>query len=86
LKQLGDLIWTGGINRFIFHRYAQQPWVDLKPGMTMGQWGFHFDRTNTWFEPGRAWLQYLARCQYLLQSGKFAADLLTSTARTRRVG
>ena len=76
MKQLGDAMWTGGINRFIFHRYAQQPWVDLKPGMTMGQWGFHFDRTNTWFEPGRAWLKYLARCQYLLQSGKFAADLL----------
>lgn len=76
LKQMGDLMWTGGINRFIFHRYAQQPWVDLKPGMTMGQWGFHFDRTSTWFEPGRAWLKYLARCQYLLQAGQFGADLL----------
>jgi len=76
MKQMGDLMWTGGINRFIFHRYAHQPWVDLQPGMTMGQWGFHFDRTSTWFEPGRAWLKYLARCQYLLQSGKFAADLL----------
>jgi hypothetical protein len=75
LKALGDLMWTGGVNRFIFHRYAHQPWVDLKPGMTMGPWGFHCERTVTWWEPGRAWMKYLARSQYLLQEGRFAADL-----------
>ena len=75
LKALGDFIWCGGVNRYIFHRYAHQPWADVKPGMTMGPWGFHFERTNTWWEQGRAWLQYVARSQYLLQSGLFVADL-----------
>jgi hypothetical protein len=74
LKALGDLIYTGGVNRFIFHRYAHQPWMDVTPGMTMGPWGFHFERTNTWWEQGSPWLRYLARCQYLLQEGRFSAD------------
>jgi len=75
MKALGDHIFCLGVNRFIFHRYAHQPWLNVKPGMTMGPWGFHFERTNTWWAPGRAWLKYLARCQYLLQQGRFVADI-----------
>jgi len=74
LKTLGDLVFCQGVNRYIFHRYAMQPWTNRWPGMTMGQWGTHFDRTSTWFEQGRAWLKYVARCQYLLQQGRFVAD------------
>ncbi len=44
--------------------------------MTMGQYGIHFERTNTWWEPGRAWMQYIVRSQFLLQSGEFGADVL----------
>ena len=58
---LGDLVYTMGVNRFIFHRYAMQPWTNVYPGMTMGQWGFMFERTNTWFEQSRAWISYVAR-------------------------
>ena len=76
IKQLGDLEWCNGVNRYIFHRYAQQPWTDVLPGMTMGQWGTHFERTNTWWEQGREWLRYVARSQFLLQNGRFAADAL----------
>ncbi len=75
LKALGDHIFCLGVNRYIFHRYAHQPWMNVKPGMTMGPWGFHFERTNTWWEQGRAWLRYIARCQYLLQQGRFVADV-----------
>lgn len=75
MKALGDHIFCLGVNRFIFHRYAHQPWLNVKPGMTMGPWGFHFERTLTWWEQGRAWLKYLARCQYLLQQGRFVADI-----------
>ena len=56
LKPLGDEAFCMGVTRFIFHRYAMQPWKDLRPGMTMGPWGIHFERTNTWWEPGGAWL------------------------------
>ena len=76
LRRVGDLAWSKGINRFIFHRYAHQPWTDQLPGMTMGPYGCHFDRTNTWWKPGRAWMQYIARSQFLLQSGEFGADVL----------
>jgi alpha-L-rhamnosidase len=79
IKALGDRVFSLGVNRYIFHRYAHQPWPDLKPGMTMGPWGTNFDSTNTWWEQGAAWLKYVARCQYLLQSGKFAADFLYFT-------
>ncbi len=75
MKALGDLVFCQGINRYIFHRYAMQPWTNRWPGMTMGQWGTHFDRTSTWWEQERAWLQYVARCQFLLQQGRFAADV-----------
>jgi hypothetical protein len=80
LKALGDQMFTKGLNRMIFHRYAHQPHPTALPGMTMGPWGFHFDRTNTWFEKGSGWLNYLARCQYMLQQGLFVADLLYFTS------
>lgn len=73
-KALGDWAFCEGINRYIFHRYAQQPWLDLKPGMTMGPWGSHLERTQTWWTEAATWLKYVARCQYLLQSGRFVAD------------
>jgi hypothetical protein len=76
LKLEGDKEFCLGVNRFIFHRYAHQPWLDRVPGMSMGPWGINFERTNTWWNQGTAWISYLSRCQYLLQQGRFAADLL----------
>jgi len=76
LKALGDLQWCAGINRFILHCYAHQPWLDKVPGMTMGRWGTHFGRNNTWWEQSRAWLAYIARGQSLLQKGQPVADVL----------
>ena len=75
LKALGDRAFCEGINRFVFHRYAMQPWLDYKPGMTMGPWGQHYERTQTWWEESRAWHEYLARCQFLLRQGLFVADV-----------
>jgi hypothetical protein len=76
LKADGDAQFCEGITRFIFHRFAHQPWLDKAPGMTMGPFGLHFERTATWWEPGRAWIDYISRSQYLLQSGKPVADIL----------
>ena len=75
LKALGDRAFCDGINRFVFHRYAMQPWADYRPGMTMGPWGQHYERTQTWWEQSRAWHEYLARCQFLLRQGLFVADI-----------
>lgn len=76
LKALGDQAFCEGINRFVFHRYAMQPWLDYRPGMTMGPWGQHYERTQTWWEQSRPWHEYLARCQFLLRQGLYAADIL----------
>ena len=76
LKALGDQVFCQGVNRFVFHRYAMQPWVDGRvPGMTMGPWGQHYERTQTWWDWTPAWHQYLARCQHLLRQGLFVADI-----------
>ena len=85
MKVLGDEMYTLGLNHFIFHRYAQQPHPDAKPGMTMGPWGFHFDRTNTWFEAAGPWLTYAARCQHMLKRGNFVADILFFTGESSPV-
>jgi hypothetical protein len=70
IKPIGDAAYCEGSNRFIIHRFAHQPWDDqYKPGATMGQWGSHFDRTQTWWEPGKALVKYWQRCQALLQWG-----------------
>ncbi len=79
LKALGDKAFTKGTNMMIIHRYAHQPHPTALPGMTMGPWGIHFERTNTWWDQGKGWLSYLSRCQYLLRQGYFVADLIYFT-------
>ena len=74
LKTLGDLMYCQGLNRYVFHRYAMQPWTNRWPGMTMGQWGFHFERTETWWNQGKPWIDYITHCQFLLQQGRAVAD------------
>jgi len=75
LKAQGDRELCLGINQFVFHRFASQPWPDRKPGLSLWLWGTQFERTNTWWEPAKAWISYLTRSQSLLQRGVFAADL-----------
>ena len=75
IKALGDWAFCEGINRFVFHRYALQPWTTVEPGMSMGPWGLHYERTQTWWEQSIAWHEYLARCQFLLRQGLFVADI-----------
>ena len=77
LKSLGDYVFTLGLNRYIFHRFAHQPNTqpNVVPGMTMGPWGGFFDRTNTWWPQAHAWMDYIRRCQYLLRQGTFVADV-----------
>jgi hypothetical protein len=74
-KAEGDLRFCLGINRMSLHRYAHQPWLDRKPGISTSAYGSNFERTNTWWYQGAAWIQYLSRCQFLLQRGQFVADL-----------
>jgi len=76
IKDLGDWAFCEGINRFVFHRYAAQPFIKVAPGVSMGPWGLHYERTQTWWEQSKAWHKYLARCQSILQQGQFVADIV----------
>lgn len=73
IKPIGDAAFCAGVNRMVLHRFVQQPWSDqYLPGATMGQWGTHFDRTQTWWKNGMpALVQYWQRCQAMLQWGSF---------------
>jgi hypothetical protein len=75
IKALGDYEFSQGINRFVIHRYAHQPYLDRFPGATMGPWGLHYERTQTWWEMSTAWHEYLSRCQFMLRQGMFVADV-----------
>jgi hypothetical protein len=75
LKPIGDEAFCDGINRFILHRFVEQPWGDrYKPGVAMGQWGTHFDRTQTWWDPFKATVKYWQRCDALLRWGRIATN------------
>ena len=77
LKSSADKVFAQGINRMILHHWVHQPFDDrYQPGMGMGWWGTHFGRNQTWFEPGKAFFQYLARCQAMLQYGEQVSDYL----------
>lgn len=79
LKTLGDRNFALGINRFVLHVFAHNPWVNRKPGMTLDGVGLYFQRDQTWFKPGQAWITYLQRCQALLQMGKPVTDVAVFT-------
>ncbi len=75
IKSQGDWALCAGINRIVFHRYQHQPQVDHRPGMTMGPYGVHWERTQTWWEMAGAYHEYLARCQWVLRQGKSVVDI-----------
>jgi hypothetical protein len=80
MKNQGDWAFATGINRFFYHTFAHKPLDDkLKPGMTMGPYGVHWDRKQTWWPMVEGYHRYIARCQYLLQQGTPVADILYLT-------
>ena len=75
MKALGDWAFSAGVNRFVFHRSQHQPQLDRWPGMTMGPYGVHWERTQTWWDMASAYHAYLARCQFMLRRGLSVADI-----------
>ena len=76
LKPVADQEFVNGINRIAIHESTHQPFVDKVPGMSLGPIGQFFNRNETWAEQSVAWVDYLARCSYLLQQGHFGADII----------
>ncbi|WP_207535170.1 glycosyl hydrolase [Desertivirga arenae] len=75
LKTLQDLNYSLGLNKVSYHVFVQNPWLDRKPGMTLDGVGLYFQRDQTWWKPGKAWVEYAERCQQLLQKGRPVADI-----------
>ena len=76
LKPTADQEFLNGINRFVIHESAHQALVGKAPGITLGPCGQWFNRNDTWAELANVWTKYLARNSFLLQAGKFAADVV----------
>lgn len=75
MKQAADRAFCEGVNRFLLHTSTATRPEDGKPGYEYGA-GTHFNPNVTWWNKAGGFLQYISRCQYMLQQGLFAADLL----------
>ena len=75
LKPTADKELAEGLNRFVIHTSVHQPLVGKAPGLALGPFGQWFNRNETWAEQAQPWLTYLSRSSYLLQQGKFVADV-----------
>ncbi|MCP3732238.1 glycoside hydrolase [Sphingomonas sp. MG17] len=74
LKPVIDLEFAYGVNRPVIHTSVHQP-VERKPGLSLLVFGQFFNRHETWAEMARPWMDYVARSSFLLQRGRYHADL-----------
>ena len=73
MKQRVDRFFCEGINANLLHLYIQQP-DDRQPGRD-AWFGNEFNRNNTWFDGMGAFIEYLRRCNFMLQQGRYVADV-----------
>lgn len=80
MKNQGDWAFAMGINRFVYHTFAHQPLgAEYRPGMTMGPYGVHWDRGQTWWPMVGEYHRYVSRCSHLLREGVTVSDVLYLT-------
>jgi len=75
IKGMGDEAFCSGISHYIYHLSAHQPYDKMKPGLTHNRWGQHFNRHQSWWTFSKPYLDYVARCQFLLQEGRRVVDV-----------
>lgn len=75
IKAIGDRAFATGINKLSLHVFMHNPWLNKKPGMTLDGIGLFYQRDQTWFRQSKAWIDYLTRCQALLQLGNPVVDI-----------
>jgi hypothetical protein len=74
LKPVVDMEFVLGVNRVVIHTSVHQP-VDRAPGLSLNAYGQFFNRLESWAELAKGWIDYIARCSFLLQQGRAAADI-----------
>lgn len=75
LRPMIDLEFAWGVNRPVIHTSVHQPLDDLQPGLTLAIFGQYFNRHETWAPLAKPWVDYLARTSYVLQQGRYFADV-----------
>ena len=80
MKDQSDWALALGVNRFVYHTFAHKPLGDdYRPGMTMGPYGVHWDRGQTWWPMVEAYHKYISRSSHMMQQGQSVADILYLT-------
>ncbi|WP_373496473.1 glycosyl hydrolase [Aquiflexum sp.] len=74
-KQLIDIAFCDGLNQIVFHTFSHNPKIAGKPGFVYHA-GEHINVNATWWEMARPFMDYIARCSYMLRQGNFVADVL----------
>lgn len=68
LKRRGDWVFTEGVNQTLLHLYIHQTDEQKDPGIN-AWFSTEFNRKNTWFDASSGYIDYLRRCNFLLQQG-----------------
>jgi hypothetical protein len=74
LKQLVDRAFCEGLNRITYHVFAHSPEEAGFPGRAYHA-GVDLNPREVWWPKVRPFMDYLARCCYMLQQGLFVADV-----------
>ena len=74
LKEIADRAFCDGANHFVWHTMPHAPEQGGKPGWVYHA-GTHFGPNETWWPMVRPFLDYLARCSWMLRQGVFVADI-----------
>lgn len=75
LKYTADLEIASGLNRYVQHTSVHQPVDSLRPGESLSMFGQWLTRQETWADRADIWFKYLARGSYMMQQGRFVADI-----------
>lgn len=76
LRPMIDMEFASGVNLPVIHTSVHQPLgEDKKPGLSLAIFGQYFNRNETWAGMARPWVDYMARSSWLLQQGRFYADV-----------
>jgi hypothetical protein len=80
LKHIADLELALGVTRFCIHTSPHQPAQAPPPGIGLAPFlGQVFVRTEPWAGLARPWVDYLARCSYVLNQGLPKVDVAVFT-------
>ena len=75
LKPSFDKALCEGMNRLVWHAFVCSPDETGIPGQQYFA-GTHLNPKVTWWEKSAPFFSYIDRCQFMLQQGHFAADVL----------